>query len=470
MAEITYTNNKFLSQAGLAKFWDLIKAKFVSSIGLEITEKNGAVFTINKGDGKTQDPSLVIPIASTAGAGLMSADQAKTVDEFSDGVNALIPLTAVKVKGTAAELADRAVNIDFVYDSENKTINVVDLNKANAILTSIDATAFIKDGMLDSAELVVNPTGMTAGTYIALTFNTDAKKETIYINVTSLIDIYAAGNGLDLTERAFSIKLAADAEGDKNYLKVTEAGLATTGIDTAIKTAADKALADAKTYTDGLIDELTNANDGILAQAKKYTDDEILALNETLTAVIEENELTASNALNDLNTRVGVLEAIDHEAYKAADAELKESLEDYVDGAIADVNSVAITATKDVIGDDDYVVATYGTGEDSRDVTITLSDTAKASLAAADTAIQKVNVEEALIVTPTYADQTDATEVTIDLAEATKTKINNAVQSVSFNTNTDGNSVQVTAAQGSRDLVIDLMPLTNAEIEAIVNA
>lgn len=77
-----------------------------------------------------------------------------------------------------------------------------------ADLGKIDIADFVKDGMLTDAELVANPAGQSAGTYIKLTWNTDSgKKDPMYINVTSLIDIYTAkpNGGLVLEEHAFSV-------------------------------------------------------------------------------------------------------------------------------------------------------------------------------------------------------------------------------------------------------------------------
>lgn len=78
-----------------------------------------------------------------------------------------------------------------------------------ADLGKIDTADFVKDGMLNSAELVTNPSGQTEGTYIKLTWNTDSGKEDdpMYINVTSLIDTYTAkaNGGLVLEDKAFSV-------------------------------------------------------------------------------------------------------------------------------------------------------------------------------------------------------------------------------------------------------------------------
>ena len=97
--------------------------------------------------------------------------------------------------------SDRKINVPLglVYDSDAKKIYLVNDKNATSATTEntideIDATAFVKDGMLDKAELIKNPEGQQAGTYIVLTFNTDAGKDVIYVNVTDFIDTYTNGN------------------------------------------------------------------------------------------------------------------------------------------------------------------------------------------------------------------------------------------------------------------------------------
>ena len=60
------------------------------------------------------------------------------------------------------------------YDSETKQIELK--NTSDAVISSIDATAFIKDGMLDSVTV--------SGGNLNFVFNTDAGKETISIPLT----------------------------------------------------------------------------------------------------------------------------------------------------------------------------------------------------------------------------------------------------------------------------------------------
>lgn len=153
-------------------------------------------------------------------------------------------IEVVKVNGTAltVDTSDRSVDIDAItgvksgdlvlsrdgndvkstlsldYVSSAKTIYLKGVN--DAVIDSIDCTDFIKDGMLDSATLNVRsggtwtpplPAGVedsgvtTDGTYIVLVWNTDSGKEAMFIDVTTLIDIYTAGAGLQLVSGEFSV-------------------------------------------------------------------------------------------------------------------------------------------------------------------------------------------------------------------------------------------------------------------------
>ena len=70
---------------------------------------------------------------------------------------------------------------DVEYDSSGKTI---DFYSDGALVDSIDATDFIKDGMVDHVEL----TTLSGDTYLHIVFNTDAGKEPIDINLGDIFD------------------------------------------------------------------------------------------------------------------------------------------------------------------------------------------------------------------------------------------------------------------------------------------
>lgn len=69
----------------------------------------------------------------------------------------------------------------LAYDSDTKRIELK--NTSEEVISSIDATAFIKDGMLDSVTV--------SDGYLNFVFNTDAGKETISIPLSDFFDASA---------------------------------------------------------------------------------------------------------------------------------------------------------------------------------------------------------------------------------------------------------------------------------------
>jgi hypothetical protein len=140
------------------------------------------------------------------------------------------------------------------YDSTNTKLQIKGIS--GEVISEIDATAFIKDGLLDYAALhtratvsstttwspslpagVTEPSGATDGTYIVLVWNTDAGKSATFINVTSLIDTYTAGTGLTLNGHQFSLAAAgASTIGGVKVAAAATSGL-TLGNDGALSIA-----------------------------------------------------------------------------------------------------------------------------------------------------------------------------------------------------------------------------------------
>lgn len=122
--------------------------------------------------------------------------------------------------------------LSCAYNSSDKTIKLkyTGSTGADTVLGNIDASIFIRDSMVKDVALVVNPgqgldgTAYPAGTYILFTFNVpnaDGEKY-IYLNVTSLIDVYTAGNGISVSGKMIAVKVAADSA---EYITVSSAGL-----------------------------------------------------------------------------------------------------------------------------------------------------------------------------------------------------------------------------------------------------
>ena len=86
-------------------------------------------------------------------------------------------------------------NISVGYDSTTQKITL----DADGNISEIDATDFIKDGIL-SAVSYDKPTNK-----LVLSFNTDAGISPISVNLSSLVDVYTAGNGLTAVNNQFRI-------------------------------------------------------------------------------------------------------------------------------------------------------------------------------------------------------------------------------------------------------------------------
>ena len=75
---------------------------------------------------------------------------------------------------------------DAEYDSNTKRIN---LKHGNTVKKYIDATDFIKDGMVDDVEIATPTGGTNSGvTCLVVTFNTDAGKEDIEIPLSNIFN------------------------------------------------------------------------------------------------------------------------------------------------------------------------------------------------------------------------------------------------------------------------------------------
>ena len=81
------------------------------------------------------------------------------------------------------------------YDSTNKKIKLV--AGADASKMEIDATDFIKDGMIESVELVQQDAQGNKGQFLKLTWNDDGKDVT-YVPVGELVDVYTGSTGSEV--------------------------------------------------------------------------------------------------------------------------------------------------------------------------------------------------------------------------------------------------------------------------------
>ncbi len=115
--------------------------------------------------------------------------------------------------------------ISLAYDSSSKKLNLV--GKDSTVISAIDCASFVKDGMLKGSALhkatattgkvsidgtEYSLSGLTSGkTYIVLVWNDDAETDPMTIDVTTLVDVYTAGNGISIAGNVVSIDTSVTA-------------------------------------------------------------------------------------------------------------------------------------------------------------------------------------------------------------------------------------------------------------------
>lgn len=195
-----------------------------------------------------------------------------------------------------------------------------------------------KDMVVQSGEVVVDPAGQAAGTYIKLTL-ANATNDVIYVNVGSLVDIYKA------KASAAQVQLAIDSA--TREISATIVAGSVTATELAADAVVTAKIADGNVTKAKLSTEVQASLDKADAAAQDATDKAAAA-----ESAAKEH---ATNLNTAMNTRVEALEAIDHDhanatqlaTYDKTQAELlaaaKSEAEGLIDGV--DLSGIATNAS-----------------------------------------------------------------------------------------------------------------------------
>lgn len=157
---------------------------------------------------------------------------------------------------------------DASYDSQTKHINFYD--KDNTLVAYVDATDFIKDGMVSNVEILNGN--------LVITFNTDAGKEPITIPLTDIFNpnnyyTKTDANALFATQVVVNEEIAARIAGDN-------------AINTALGAKADKS----DTYTKAQVDTALSAK---VDQSDFDTKEEVISTALNTLNTTKQDKLTA---------------------------------------------------------------------------------------------------------------------------------------------------------------------------------
>lgn len=328
-------------------------------------------------------------------------------------------------------------------------------------VSKIDVTELVKTGLLSDSDVVINPEGQVAGTYLKLTFNAynaadgSSKPQIQYINVTDLVEVYTAGEGISITDEA-----GAGANDDKhtgviNVVAATDAKLGAfkTGYTEGNKTYAVKLDADKKAYVAVPWNE-TVVQAGSPEVDKDDDGNPYLVVGCTPNSVKNDDDGSTTTTYT-----VSV----------AAGEGIKQA------------ESLARTAVQKVTGDANYININADDAEGKpvnlagkgTQWSVTLDQTVKDSLALADTAVQSISVANFadsdrpqgaagtndIVITPgaNNANKGEKT-YTISLGERTKASLNladTAMQDVTiFGTKLDETDAVYSAAEAKKAMAL----------------
>lgn len=221
--------------------WLNVSSRVQSSVATADDLRNYVIrvnATQNKGiviEGSKQTPSVGIKLDPTQGNVTLSLGANGLKANDATALRNVTGQNFIKKNGTNVE-----GHLNLTYNSGTKKINLEGFD--SSVIASIDATAFIKDGMIDTVELVTDPADHPAGTYIVISFNTDAGKEDIYLDVSGLIDVYTGGNGITVSGNSISVKIDSSTE---KYISTSANGLKISGINAKIEEVVEQAIIEA---------------------------------------------------------------------------------------------------------------------------------------------------------------------------------------------------------------------------------
>ena len=162
-----------------------------------------------------------------------------------------VPVQGVYVDDNILSLNGTELSANVSIDYDNTTKQIILYGKdTTKVISTIDVSDFIKDGMIDRVEVVTLDSGKTV---IRITWNTDGGKEITDVPADSLIQVYEAGDGILKVNDTFSIRLNTNVT--ENFLRVDGNGLYTEGIKQFVA----EAIVASENITNGQIVNLSNA-------------------------------------------------------------------------------------------------------------------------------------------------------------------------------------------------------------------
>lgn len=201
----------------------------------------------------------------------------KILSQTSDGL--LSTLSLAKVVSPATGMASQ---YQLVGKDGTTVLGVtIDIPK-DQFLKSAEfiASATEADKSIDASVVIGDP-------YLKFVFQTTGTDTTTYISVKKLVDIYVAGNGINITSNTVSVKIDASGEA---FLTVGTGGLKLSGVQTAINTAVTTEKNRAEGIENSLRTDVDSKVSGITASDTSITVDNTTTTNPKLKVTLSQTD------------------------------------------------------------------------------------------------------------------------------------------------------------------------------------
>ena len=165
-------------------------------------------------------------------------DRIKALEEAEDADTTYSVKEGEKILKLEGTEFSTVASLKYVEAADEEPAKIQLLGIDNAVVSEIDATPFIRDGMLSDVEYDAETNTLT------FTWNTAAGEMSDTVVLSDIIEPYTAGNGLELSGNEFAVKVDSESEA---FLTVGENGVKLAGVQDAIDTAANGAKSGALT-------------------------------------------------------------------------------------------------------------------------------------------------------------------------------------------------------------------------------
>lgn len=437
-----------------------------ATIGLEYQVDRNA-------DGTAKNAYIALVDPNYPATGSWSQSDADAYNAAADKTNWVTPKDA----------DGKLLYYKWSVDGQAGPVNALGEPILSAPISRIDVTELVKTGLLIGSDVVVNPEGYAEGTYLELTFNAvNAEGESIpqtqYINVTDLVEIYTAGEGVSITDITGTGMDDAARTGVINVIAATDntLGAIRTGfVEHDKRYAVDLTAADESDPSKGekafvyipwdehKVAVVSNGVDSV--DGNKYLETEVTVSEKTL-------DDGSTEYTHTLSIEAG-------EGLKLAEGLAKTAVQSIIVKDTYDEGDTQAKGSDFLVISDPVSLNNKGT-----QVTVDLTTSAKDSLKLADTAVQLVNVanfkdedralagegDDIIITSPDDANDKGKKAYTIALGERTKGSLNladSAVQTLTVLGKTlNQNTVVLTADEAKQNMELGDAALVNITNDA----